>query len=75
MALPKTELSSEPLLNEFQVAEMLGFSVATLRRRRWAGKPPAFVKIGSAVRYKPAVIATLIQQGQRTVRRQVIWNQ
>ncbi len=54
------------LLNEHEAAEALGFKVATLRRWRWAGKPPRFLKIGSAVRYEPAELADLIQAARRT---------
>lgn len=54
------------LLNESEAAEALGLKVATLRRWRWAGKPPRFLKIGSAVRYEPAELATFIQAARRT---------
>ena len=54
------------LLNEFEAAAALGLKVATLRRWRWAGKPPRFLKIGSAVRYEPAELAALIQAARRT---------
>ena len=53
------------LVNEVQAARMLGLSVKTLRRWRWAGKPPSFVKIGSAVRYDPEVLRDLIDGGRR----------
>ncbi len=58
--------TSPQLLNETEVANRLGLSVKTLRRWRWAGRPPAFVKIGNAVRYDPKVIAALIEAGRRT---------
>ena len=53
------------LLDEQKVADRLGLSVKTLRRWRWAGRPPAFVKIGRSVRYDPAVIEGLIAAGRR----------
>lgn len=56
---------TQNLLNEFEAAEQLGLSVKTLRRWRWAGRPPNFVKIGYAVRYEPAVIENLIAAGRR----------
>ncbi len=59
-AVPQTGL-----LNEHEAAQALGLSVKTLRRWRWAGRPPAFVKIGRAVRYDPAVIEGLIAAGRR----------
>ena len=54
------------LLNEHQAAYALGLKVATLRRWRWAGKPPRFLKIGSAVRYDPQVLAEFIEAARRT---------
>ena len=54
------------LLNEHEAAEALGLKVATLRRWRWAGKPPRFLKIGSAVRYDPAELAAFIEGAWRT---------
>jgi predicted DNA-binding transcriptional regulator AlpA len=39
------------LMNEGHVAQMLGISVASLRRWRLLRKGPRYVKIGSAVRY------------------------
>jgi predicted DNA-binding transcriptional regulator AlpA len=54
------------LLNEREAARRLGLSVTTLRRWRWAGRPPNYVKIGSAVRYEPSEIESLIDTGRRT---------
>ncbi len=54
------------LLNEHQAAYALGLKVATLRRWRWAGKPPRFLKIGSAVRYDPVELASFIEAARRT---------
>ncbi len=53
------------LVNEHEAARILGLSVKTLRRWRWAGKPPHFVKIGSAVRYEPATLRALVDAGRR----------
>lgn len=39
------------LLNEQQASEATGFKVATLRKRRWQGLPPRFLKVGSKVFY------------------------
>ncbi len=60
-AIPNTGL-----LNEHEAAQALGLKVATLRRWRWAGKPPRFLKIGSAVRYDPAELTSLIEGARRT---------
>ena len=54
------------LVNETEAARILSLSVKTLRRWRWAGKPPRFLKIGSAVRYEPAELAAFIETGRRT---------
>ncbi len=53
------------LLNEHQAAYALGLKVATLRRWRWAGKGPNFVKIGSAVRYEPSELRAFIAASRR----------
>jgi predicted DNA-binding transcriptional regulator AlpA len=53
------------LINETEAARRLGLAVSTLRRWRWQGNPPQFVKIGSAVRYDPIVIDDLITSGIR----------
>ena len=53
------------LLNEHDAADLLGLSVATLRRWRWAGRPPAFVKVGAAVRYDPDVLADFVEASRR----------
>ncbi len=39
------------LLNEALASEVTGFKVATLRKRRWQGLPPRFLKVGSKVFY------------------------
>ncbi len=54
------------LVKEHEAARVLGLSVKTLRRWRWAGKPPRFLKIGSAVRYDPAELAAFIEAARRT---------
>jgi predicted site-specific integrase-resolvase len=41
------------LLKEIDAAERLSIEVSTLRRWRWSGKGPRFLKIGGAVRYHP----------------------
>jgi|HubBroStandDraft_5_1064220.scaffolds.fasta_scaffold129024_2 predicted DNA-binding transcriptional regulator AlpA len=50
------------LLNEREVAELLGISISTIRRRRLLGQPPRATKIGSAVRYKPADIEAFLNE-------------
>lgn len=45
------------LLNEHAVAEIVGLSVASIRRRRLLRQPPTIVRIGSAIRYRPQDVA------------------
>lgn len=44
-------MTQQILLTEHQTSEATGFKVATLRKRRWEGKPPQFLKIGSKIFY------------------------
>jgi hypothetical protein len=57
---------STSLLNENQTAELLNIKVPTLRRWRWAGKGPTFLKIGGAVRYDRAELEGFIAAARRT---------
>ena len=54
------------LLTEEQVAEQLSITTNTLRKRRWLGKGPAFIKIGAAVRYEADTLATFIKSNIKT---------
>jgi predicted DNA-binding transcriptional regulator AlpA len=47
----------DSLLNEHEVAGVVGLSVASIRRRRLLRQPPTFVRIGSAIRYRRQDIA------------------
>ncbi len=60
------QLAENPpkLLKEAKAAAILDVEVATLRRWRWAGKGPRFVKIGAAVRYDLADLTTFIEAGR-----------
>ena len=42
---------------------MLGVAIATLHAWRRAGKPPAFIRLGRAVRYRLSDLRELIRQG------------
>ncbi len=60
------EIQSTPaLVNETEAARILAMQVTTLRRWRWAGKGPRFVKIGAAVRYDWADLTAFIEAGRR----------
>ena len=54
------------LLTEEQVAEQLSITTNTLRKWRWLGKGPAFIKIGAAVRYEADTLATFIRSTVKT---------
>ncbi len=56
----------ETLLNEREAAARLGLQIATLRRWRWAGKGPRFLKIEGAVRYDPVDLEAFIAAARRT---------
>ena len=55
-----------PLWDEKKTAAWLNVAVATLRRWRWAGKPPEFVKIGGLVRYEPQTVKNVAIAGRRS---------
>ena len=54
------------LLTEEQVADQLSITTNTLRKWRWLGKGPAFIKIGAAVRYEADTLATFIKSNVKT---------
>ncbi|MFO1127865.1 MAG: helix-turn-helix domain-containing protein [Rhodospirillales bacterium] len=53
------------LINETRAAQVLGLKVSTLRRWRWLGQGPRFIKVGTAVRYDPADVEAFIAAGRR----------
>jgi predicted DNA-binding transcriptional regulator AlpA len=53
------------LVNEIEAALRLGLCPTTLRRWRWAGTGPSFIKLGGAVRYDVAEIERFIEAGVR----------
>ena len=55
----------DPLLTEREAARRLALSVKTLRRWRWSGDGPSFIKIGRAVRYDPLELSAYIERGIR----------
>jgi hypothetical protein len=57
---------SKSLVNEIEAALRLGLSPTTLRRWRWAGKGPRFLKIGGAVRYELADLELFIEASRRS---------
>lgn len=53
------------LFNEFEVEEIYGLKVATLRGWRFRGLGPRFLKLGRSVRYRAADIEAWITRGER----------
>jgi predicted DNA-binding transcriptional regulator AlpA len=47
-----SSVGNPEIMNEHQVADYIGMSVASVRRWRTIRNGPKFLKIGSAVRYK-----------------------
>ena len=63
--MSQTTLAQNRLMNEHETAEVLCVEVSTLRRWRWEGRGPVFLKIESAVRYDPADIAAYLAANRR----------
>ena len=59
-------LETDHLLHETEVAKILSVKVSTLRRWRWLGEPPPFIKIGAAVRYDPQALKDYLAERVRT---------
>jgi predicted DNA-binding transcriptional regulator AlpA len=55
----------EILLNEYDVARITKLSVASVRRWRLLRQGPLYLKIGSAVRYRPEDIAAWLDSRPR----------
>ncbi len=53
------------VVGEAEAAAILGLSVKTLRRWRWAGQKPPFLKLGAAVRDERAELTAFIEAGRR----------
>jgi predicted DNA-binding transcriptional regulator AlpA len=53
------------LLDEHQLSEITGQSVYKIRKDRMQGCGPAFVKLGSNVRYRPSDVADYIASNLR----------
>lgn len=54
------------MLDTREVAARTGLSVSTLRKWRLNGRGPAFYKVGSAVRYNPAVLDAWLNERRAT---------
>ena len=56
----------QPLLKEQEAANLLNLKVATLRRWRWEGRGPRFLKIEGAIRYDPDALRAYLANRERT---------
>lgn len=54
------------LLNERTVAKRLGCGVKVLQKWRVTGTGPAYIKVGSLVRYEPKAIHDFVESRRRT---------
>ena len=59
-------LETDHLLHETEVGKILSVKVSTLRRWRWMGQGPRFIKIGAAVRYDPQELKEYLANQVRT---------
>ncbi len=59
-------LDTDHLLHETETAKILSVKVSTLRRWRWAGTGPRFLKVGYAVRYDPQTLKDYLAERERT---------
>ncbi len=59
-------MANKILLTEHTASEITGFKVATLRKRRWQGLPPKFLKVGSKVFYKKDALEAFLESCEQT---------
>lgn len=55
-------------VDEFKAAEILGFTVKTMRKRRWERKPPTYLKVGRLIRYRLADLQEFLDSCRMTPR-------
>ena len=55
------------LVDEHEAARMLGYSVAGLRSRRYAGLPPVSYKLGGRIRYSQRDLAAWVTASRQDV--------
>lgn len=59
---PAAKAAAGNLLNDVEVAALLGASLQTVRNWRWRGEGPRFVKLGGRmVRYRPEDVQAFIE--------------
>ena len=57
-----------PLLSSPDVAKLLDVSERTLEFWRYAGKGPAYVRVGRRVRYRPADVEAFLEAQRQNTR-------
>ena len=65
-AASPAHFGTDLLWNEAQTADRLNLSPRTLQQWRYRGGGPRYLKIGSAVRYRPADVEVWLEQQTRT---------
>ena len=65
MSDPIATMPTCHLLKEREVAQFLNLEVATLRRWRFSGRGPRYLKLGGAVRYELVDIEAFKEAGRR----------
>lgn len=61
MQVSSTSGQPARVFNEHEVANLLQLSVATMRHWRLTGKGPKWLKLGSAVRYRPEDVQAYLE--------------
>ncbi len=56
-----TEITLERLFTEKDIARIIGLSLASIRRWRLLGQGPKFLKLNSAVRYRPEDLSAWLE--------------
>ena len=59
----------DTLITEKEAALQLCLTQSSLRKWRWLGRGPSFIKIGAAVRYDPGDIKRFITQNIHQARK------
>lgn len=57
-------MTNNHLLREDAAAVHVGLAKKSLQRRRWAGQPPTYIKIGTRVLYDVADLDAFISSGR-----------
>ncbi|PSC02534.1 excisionase [Alsobacter soli] len=60
------ERTADRLLNENEVAQLLGVSRSWLAKSRLIGSGPRFIKLGRSVRYHASAISDYLRSRSRT---------